>query len=261
MFRSDEKDYFDHCSNSTSVRIISVVPSFTELLYDLGLDEEVVGITKFCVHPAAWFRKKQRVGGTKELKIDLIKQLKPDLIIANKEENTKEDIEACRQFCEVYLYDVSNFDEALLMIRAVGRITNRSAAAEQIIVEITKAFAQLKHPAASMHRSVYLIWKDPIMSVGGDTFISDMMAHAGFENLMAGEKRYPVLQEAQLSTLQPEVLMLSSEPFPFDDRHLPYFRKLLPQSKILFVDGEMFSWYGSRMRRAPAYFDTLKTGR
>lgn len=238
------------------MRIISAVPSLTELLFDLGLEDEVVGITKFCVHPEKWFRTKTRIGGTKDIKIDIVKELHPTLILANKEENTKEDIEACMEFCQVHLNDVSTYEEALEMIGEIGQLTHRVKEAHKIITEISKKFKVLPS-LESKPKSIYLIWKDPIMAVGGDSFINDMMKRAGFDNVLKSKKRYPTLTPEDLTALGPEVLMLSSEPYPFSEKHLEYFKSLVPESKILFVDGEMFSWYGSRMRLAADYFNNV----
>lgn len=241
------------------MRIISTVPSLTETLYDLKLDEEVVGITKFCVHPREWFLTKTRVGGTKNLHIDKIRSLKPDLIIANKEENTKEQIEECQSFCDVYVNDPSNFEEALETIETIGQLTNRASEAKTLISDIHSAFGQLSECA--LKDAVYLIWKDPLMTIGNDTFIHNMMEKAGYRNLYGNLTRYPEITEESLVAMQPGLLLLSSEPYPFSEKHLPYFEQLLPDTKIMFVDGEMFSWYGSRMRLAATYFSGLKRER
>ncbi len=240
------------------MRIISVVPSITELLYELHLGDEVVGITKFCIHPDQWFRSKTRIGGPKKLNLPLIRQLKPDLIFANKEENIREEIEECETFCRVYVSDVADYQDSLEMIRKTGTLTERQAEANQVISDIEKEFAALSRQEISLKSAVYLIWKDPLMTIGGDTFINDMMHLAGYHNIFRSSKRYPVLSAEELTNAEPEILMLSSEPYPFAEKHVPYFRKLLPKSQILLVDGEMFTWYGSRMRMAPKYFLELR---
>lgn len=238
------------------MRIISLVPSQTELLYDLGLDESVAGITKFCIYPKEWFRSKSRVGGPKSIHIEKIRELKPDLIIANKEENIKEQIEACEEFCNVHVTDVSNYEEALQMIAAVGSLTHRKEKAASIINEIEIAFSQLKRKIP--RRVIYLIWKDPLMTIGGDTFINDMIEKIGWVNIYSHERRYPQLTEEELINAKPELLLLSSEPYPFTENHIPYFQRLLPNAKIINVAGEPFCWYGSRMRYAPEYFMDMK---
>lgn len=237
-------------------RIISLVPSQTELLYDLGLDNEVAGITKFCVHPGKWFRSKQRVGGTKRLNMKIIQQLQPDLIIANKEENVKEQVEELQKKFPVWISDIHNLDDAFEMIEQVGMMTGKDDTSGQLISAIKKEFSQLQ-PMHQPLPAIYLIWQNPYITVGGDTFIHSMMEAAGFSNLFENEKRYPEITIEQLQRLNPALLLLSSEPFPFKQKHAEELQALLPGSTILLVDGEMFSWYGSRLRYAPACFARL----
>ncbi|MEI7801518.1 MAG: helical backbone metal receptor [Bacteroidota bacterium] len=240
-------------------RIISVVPSITELLFYLGLREEVVGITKFCVHPEEWFRTKQRVGGTKQLKIDLIKSLQPDLIIANKEENTQSDIDALAEFTSVYLSDIKTIDDAYKMIADIGELTNKNPEAEKLITDLKTAFNNSKQRTRnSKPKALYLIWRDPYMIAGGDTFISEMMNQAGFENVAAYLNRYPSVSIEEIKNLNSEILLLSSEPFPFKQKHIDEMQKIFPNQKIILVDGELFSWYGSRMKLAPDYFRRMQ---
>lgn len=234
-------------------RIVSLVPSQTELLFELGLGERIVGITKFCVHPDEWFRTKVRVGGTKKLHFDVIRGLNPDLIIANKEENNREDIEALEKDFPVWVSDVNDLDSALDMIQSVAEITDSDAS--QLTSEIETGFAELQ-PLNSSKRVIYLIWKNPFMAAGSDAFITDMLQRCGFENAVS-ETRYPELTEQQIINLNPEVVMLSSEPFPFKKKHIMELQELLPNAEIKLVDGEMFSWYGSRLKYAPSYFTGL----
>jgi ABC-type Fe3+-hydroxamate transport system substrate-binding protein len=247
-------------------RIISVVPSITELLYDLGLDDEVTGITKFCVHPEKWFRSKTRIGGTKKLNITKIKELRPDLIITNKEENTKEEIEELSVEFNVWLTDVSNLKEALMMINDIGELTHKGSEAGTIITRIKTNFSKLRtknpvrpgHPGPKL-QTAYIIWKDPYMTVGGDTFISDMMKYCGLQNVFEENKRYPEIIPEQLSTINCQLVLLSSEPYPFKQKHIDELQQQLPGKKIILVDGEMFSWYGSRLLLAADYFNELLT--
>ena len=240
-------------------RIISIVPSQTELLFDLGLNDEVVGITKFCIHPDEWFRNKTRVGGTKQLKTEVIEKLNPDLIIANKEENQKEQLELLMQRWPVWVSDIKNLEGALSMINSIGEITRKSPAAENIIADIRNNFQSLSVSIAlkKSKRAVYLIWYDPIMCAGSDTFINDLMQHCGFENIIAGV-RYPEISHDSIETLHPEYILLSSEPFPFNTGHQHDFQKRFPFAKIILADGEYFSWYGSRLLKAPSYFNSLR---
>lgn len=237
-------------------RIISLVPSQTELLYDLGLENEVIGITKFCVHPESWFRGKERVGGTKNLNIGKIISLQPDMIIANKEENVREQIETLANKYPVWISDVSSLEDAYQMMQSIGEITARQEPAENLISQIETAFSQLRMPNSKV-RTVYLIWKDPYMTVGGDTFIHHLMERAGFQNVFADRGRYPEIFIDNLKNAGCQFVLLSSEPYPFKQVHLDELRQQLPQTKLFLVDGEMFSWYGSRLLHAPAYFKRL----
>jgi len=241
-------------------RIISLVPSQTELLYDLGLDEEVIGITKFCVHPERWFRTKKRIGGTKQLNLSAIRELQPDLIIANKEENLQQQVEELEKDFPVWISVIRNLQDACDMIRMVGQLANKNERANEISDDVKNQFTQLDSVEKNYERpkTAYLIWKDPLMTVGGDTFISDMMNRAGFNNVFANTNRYPVTSFEELNTLHCEFLLLSSEPFPFKQQHVDEMQKHLPNTSIVLVDGEMFSWYGSRLQHAPAYFVQLR---
>jgi ABC-type Fe3+-hydroxamate transport system substrate-binding protein len=237
-------------------KIVSLVPSQTELLHHLGLNEEVVGITKFCVHPNDWFRNKLRVGGTKSPDIEKIKSLQPDLVIANKEENRKEDIEALAVHFPVYVSDISTLEDALDMIEHIGQLTGTVEQAEVLVNGIKHNFALLQ-PASPPVRTAYLIWNEPLMAAGGDTFINDMMQRCGMENMFTAD-RYPETTIEYLRDHDCQLLLLSSEPFPFKEKHAAILKKALPETKIVFADGEMFSWYGSRLLQAPVYFNMLR---
>lgn len=241
-------------------RIISVVPSQTELLFDLGLDTEVVGITRFCIHPDHWLRTKTRVGGTKQLDLNRIKDLQPDLIIANKEENVQAQIEELAAEFPTWISDVNNLQDALDMIESVGAITHKQREADEMNERIKANFSQLQTTIAIANKpqTCYLIWKDPYMTVGGDTYINDMIRYAGFQNIFEGQNRYPSITIDQLQTANCQLLLLSSEPFPFQQKHMHELQPLLPFTKIVLVDGEMFSWYGSHLLKAPAYFQQLQ---
>ena len=236
-------------------RIVSLVPSQTELLYALGLDECVVGITKFCVHPEQWFRSKKRIGGPKSVHIDQVKALQPDLIIANKEENYKTEVEALSAFCPVWTSDVATLPDALQMIAAIGAITGTADKALLMTAAIQGRFNNLPKLKTNP-LTAYLIWQDPYMAAGSDTFIHHMMLQCGFDNIFKDQPRYPVTSIEYLQQCQ--LLLLSSEPFPFQQHHLQAIQQQLPATKIILVDGEMFSWYGSRLLQAPAYFESLR---
>lgn len=239
-------------------RIISLVPSQTELLYDLGLGDRVVGITKFCIHPDEWFRSKPRVGGTKTVHFDKIEALQPDLIIANKEENTEAEIKALMKRYPVWVSDIRNLTDSLQMIHDLGELTAASAKAETIAREIGIGFHQLEMPKAVQGKKVaYFIWNDPMMAAGSNTFIDDMLKRCGMQNVFDESLRYPETSAEKLQSLDPDFILLSSEPFPFGEKHLDAFATICPRAHILLVDGELFSWYGSRLLKSPDYFMKL----
>lgn len=238
------------------LKIVSFVPSQTELLYHLGLDATVIGITKFCIHPANWQLTKTIVGGTKNINIDKIKSLNPDLIIANKEENVENQILELSKHFPVWLSDVSNLSDALQMINDIGQLTKTKSTAHKLMIEIENGFKSLPNYANKIN-TCYLIWKAPYMSVGGDTFINDMLNYCGYLNLYAAAVRYPVVEINDLIEMDCQLLLLSTEPYPFSQKHMVELKRRLPGTTVILVDGEIFSWYGSRLLKAPAYFKQL----
>jgi ABC-type Fe3+-hydroxamate transport system substrate-binding protein len=239
-----------------AARIVSLVPSQTELLASLGLDEEVVGLTRFCVRPAGWKDSKQIVGGTKTLRIDRVRALRPDLVLANREENTQADIETLDALTSVFVTDVSTIEEADAMIEAVALLAGRGDEGRSLRMGISEAFGDL--PVYGRIRAAYLIWDDPLMTVGGDTFIHDVMRRGGFENVFGGRSRYPEISEAELADAAPDVLLLPDEPYPFSEEHAPRFRRLLRDAAVHCVDGQAFSWYGSRLIHSPGALRRLR---
>lgn len=235
-------------------RIISLVPSQTELLHDLGLGDRVVGITKFCIHPKEWFHSKARVGGTKKIDREKVRALRPDLIIGNKEENERADIEALEKEFPVWMSDIHDLDGALDMIRRVGTLTGTAPRAEAIATEIATGFAHLA-PRSEGYSVAYLIWRHPWMAAGPGTFIDDMLRRSGYTNAFAQRtERYPEISPAQLAAADPDLIFLSSEPYPFTEKHIAELNLVLPGAPVHLVDGELYSWYGSRLLRSPAYF-------
>ena len=237
-------------------RIISTVPSLTELLSDLNLEKEVVGITKFCIHPAEWFHSKEKVGGTKTLKIETINKLQPELIICNKEENAREQVEELSKTFDVLLTDINNLESALIAIRTIGQLTGRIKQAGKLTISITSKFQELKKATAVNHtqKAAYLIWKEPFMAAGCNTFINDMMTYCGFANAFYDIDRYPETTLVDLDRRGCEVILLSSEPYPFKQSHAAKIKAALHNVEVKLVDGEMFSWYGSRLLKAADYF-------
>ncbi len=237
------------------MRIISLVPSQTELLFELGLEKEVVGITRFCELPEVWHKTKTKVGGTKNLAIEVVHTLKPDLIIGNKEENDKEDIELLKKNYPVWMSDVVTVEDALKMIVSIGDICNCKERSEAIADSIKAGFKEIDKKEG---RVLYLIWRKPWMGVASRTFIDSRLSMIGLSNVLSENERYPELTAKQLKSLNTDYVFLSSEPYPFKERHLKELNAIIPKAKILFVDGRYFSWYGSRLREAPKYFNSLK---
>jgi len=237
------------------VRIISTVPSITELLYDLDLDKEVVGITKFCIHPASWFQAKDRIGGTKNLNLDKIISLRPTLVISNKEENTKEQIESIRSFSKVYLTDIKTPEDNLKLIKDLGALTDRKEKAALLEIELQAALHNIQ--SIPYKSALYLIWKDPYMTVGNDTYIHALMQKCGLRNCYSDELRYPKTTLKIITKLNPELILLSSEPYPFKEQHRLELESLVPNSNVHLVDGEVFSWYGTRLIKKTTYLNNL----
>ena len=234
-------------------RIISCVPSQTELLFDLGAEESVAGITKFCVHPAKALQTKTMVGGTKNLHLEKIASLEPDFILANKEENDRDSIEWLAARFPTYVSDVRTLEQAIIMIHQVGAICGRNEQSSRICDAIRDRFALISTPV-NRPKAAYIIWQKPFMTVNADTFIHDLLHRLGLENIFAqrANSRYPVINAEEIIQANPQFIFLSSEPFPFQQSHLAFFKELLPSAQVLLVDGEMFSWYGSRLQ----YFNT-----
>ncbi|WNH12933.1 ABC transporter substrate-binding protein [Thalassobellus suaedae] len=242
-------------------RIISLVPSQTELLCDLGLKSALVGVTKFCVHPHNIKKEVTVVGGTKQIDLKKIKSLSPDIILCNKEENTKEIVEACELICHVHVSDIFTIEDSLELIKQYGDIFDRHKEAGEIIARINEEVADFKvfikdQPTL---KTAYFIWKKPYMVAGSNTFINYLLRLNKFENVYEVSERYPEVnldKKHVNKTLQ--VVLLSSEPFPFKEKHKKIFQENYPTAKIVLADGEMFSWYGSRLLKAFRYFKQLR---
>ena len=273
-------DIIDQMGNTLSLpsspkRIISIVPSQTELLYDLGLDEEVVGITKYCVHPKDWQETKIKIGGTKKLNLEKIKELKPDLIIGNKEENEKSQVLELMKHYPVWMSDIKTLEDALNMIEGIGKITGKENKALKIENDIREQFSHFKLSLSNLNipnkRLAYFIWRKPYICAGANTFIDHMLHICGLENVFTTSflpspvlvegpgvmSRYPEITTEEIQKADPSLIFLSSEPYPFRQKHIEEFKKICPNSKVVLVDGEMFSWYGSRLLYSPAYFERL----
>jgi len=236
-------------------RIISLVPSQTELLIDLGLKDKLIGVTKFCIHPKGIKDSKTIIGGTKNFKIDLIRKLNPDLIIGNKEENYQEGIEELEKEFPLWMSDIYNLADAKDMIKQIGIITNSKKNSTTIVEMIEKEESQLAPVLPKT--ALYFIWKNPFMVAGSNNYINDMMRLAGYRNICntVDFSRYPSLTPTDIAKLQPETILLSSEPFPFQKKHVAEMKQLVPEATIQIVDGELYSWYGSRIIKALKFFN------
>lgn len=257
-----DRSFTDQLGRNVSVpfppeRIISLVPSQTELLFELGLEKEIAGLTLFCIHPREKVRSVPRIGGTKKLDLQKIIGLKPDLIIGNKEENDRTQVEELMKRFPVWMSDINNLEDALDMIGLIGRLTDRERRAGAIARQIGKSFEELLPEEPETRKTAYFIWKEPYMLAGSNTFIDDMLKRGGFENIVRAD-RYPVLTVPGLEEMQPELVFLSSEPYPFKEKHIPEIKKIWPGADVVIVDGEMFSWYGSRLLQTPSYLSSLR---
>ncbi|WP_158795422.1 ABC transporter substrate-binding protein [Pedobacter sp. L105] len=255
-----QKIFTDQLGREVSInyppkRIISIVPSQTELLFELGLSEEIIGITKFCVHPAKHFKEKTKVGGTKKLNLELIRSLQPDLIIGNKEENTRAEIDLLSEEFPVWISDVTTLEDAMKTITQIAELVDRQPEAAYLNFLISAGFNDLQTLALQQgidKKVIYLIWKDPYMIAGKDTFIDDILTKNGLTNVIR-ESRYLEIELETIIALKPELVFLSSEPYPFKEKHIAELRSAIPDAKIMLVDGEMFSWFGSRLVKAVQY--------
>lgn len=239
--------------NHVPERIICLVPSITELLHDLGLADKIVGRTKFCIYPENGFPSAKIIGGTKNIHVDIIKDLNPDLVIANKEENIQEQVLALSEFTSVFTTIVRNTEEALKMILDIGSITGTAIKAETMVSQLkTSIFSNKQTSKISM---AYLIWRKPYMTIGGDTYISAFMEDFGFINCYKDQMRYPEVTIEDLVIKKPKIILLSSEPFPFDENHAFEISRLTG-IKTMLIDGSICSWYGSRMLKAKDFLET-----
>ena len=242
----------------TPQRIVSLVPSQTELLIDLGLESQLLGITKFCVHPGHLRKTKTIVGGTKTIRIDVIKALKPDIILCNKEENTQEIVESCQKLCPVHVSDIVTIEDNNEMMFQYGMLFKKEKETRVLIDEINLGIKKLRTIVSKVDkkRVTYFIWQKPYMVVGNDTFINTLLEISGYENAYKNAERYP---EITLESLQDKTdyIFLSSEPFPFKEEHKTRFENFVGRENVILVDGEYFSWYGSRLIGATKYFENL----
>lgn len=242
-------------------RVISLVPSQTELLFDLGLEENIIGITKFCVHPFHFKATKKIIGGTKKVHFEKIRLLEPDLVICNKEENTIEIVEELRKICPVWVTNIITVEDNLDMIRQLGRLFNKRTEAQKWIDKIQFAYTDFKVSVKEkpVRKVAYFIWKNPYMVAGADNFINEMLELNRFENIYKDKGRYPEIELKKIRLEgDPDLVFLSSEPYPFKEEDAFEIGRFTHHAKTVFVDGEMFSWYGSRILKAFHYFKQMQ---
>lgn len=255
-------DYTDHLARTVSLssepeRIISLCPSITETLFDLGVGEKVVGRTRFCIHPQPAIQQAKRIGGTKSIRMEEVRALKPDLIIAEKEENTKEMVGELERDFPVVVFDVKDISSALNMIQGLGTLCNVQEKSKLMTDDIQSEFGAID-AIDKLGTALYMIWREPFMVVGKDTYIQDVLARMGVGNLAIElEGRYPAITSEEMISLNPDMVLLSSEPYPFMEKHITEIKGFLPRSEVILVDGEMFSWYGTRMKKAVSYLESI----
>jgi ABC-type Fe3+-hydroxamate transport system substrate-binding protein len=249
-----------HRFENTPKRIVSLVPSQTELLYDLGLEDAIVGITKFCVHPVHFKATKQIIGGTKQVKFDKIRALHPDIIIANKEENTLEMVEELSAICPVWVTNVITLEDNFQMIADFGQLFNKRTEAQKWMDKINFTFQDFRNfiKDKPVKKVAYFIWANPYMVAGKETFINELLKLNHYKNIYEQKGRYPEIELKKIRMEgDPDLVFLSSEPFPFKDEHAFEIGRFTQQAKTIFVDGEYFSWHGSRLVKAFEYFKKL----
>jgi ABC-type Fe3+-hydroxamate transport system substrate-binding protein len=243
-----------------NLKIISLVPSLTELLVDLGLEENIVGVTKFCIHPKNLRKDKVIVGGTKNVHLEKIKALEPDFILCNKEENTKEIVENCSEIATTHVSDICTLTDIIALTTYYGTLFSCEKKAAIIKDELDAKIKDFKNFLADKAtlKVVYFIWKNPWMVAADNTFINHLLALCKFDNCYKDKSRYPEISLEDLKTKEIDVIFLSSEPFPFKEKNSSNFKDHAENTNIVLVDGEYFSWYGSRLLKAFDYFKELR---
>jgi ABC-type Fe3+-hydroxamate transport system substrate-binding protein len=239
-------------------RIVSLVPSTTELLCALGLADALVGVTVYCVEPREVVRGKIRVGGEKDPDLEAIRRLAPDLVVANIEENRREDVEALRAAgIEVFITYPRSVVESFAMIRELGAATGAAPAAARLLAELEPLHTAVRERLAGRRATpcFYPIWREPWMTIGHDTYIHDLLATCGGANVFADRSRYPTISLDDVAARAPEVVLLPDEPFRFRRAHLRDFEAYpampaVRHGRLRLVDGKRFSWHGPRLAEA-----------
>jgi ABC-type Fe3+-hydroxamate transport system substrate-binding protein len=253
-------------------RIVSLVPSTTEILCALGLGEALVGVTVYCVEPRDVVRGKTRIGGEKNPDLEKIRALEPDLVIANIEENVRDDIDRLRAWSiPVWVTYPRTVAEGIQLIGELGELTGSSARAAELLRDIEPLHERVRMATARRPPVAvfYPIWRGPYMTINGDTYIHDMLKVCGARNIFADRpERYPTVTLDEVAARRPDVILLPDEPFRFRRAHLADFAKYtdvpaVRDGRIHLVDGKPFSWHGPRiaeaLRRLPGLIDPAVT--
>ncbi|MGB2680801.1 MAG: cobalamin-binding protein [Candidatus Competibacter sp.] len=243
------------------VRIVSLVPSITELLFVLKLGDQLVGRTHYCIHPPHWVAKVPSVGGTKKVRYARLQALQPTHVIVNIDENPRElaDRLTADGFQVIVTHPLTPEDNVPLY-RLIGGIFNRAAEAESLVGRFERALAELRQVVWARRRVLYLIWRKPWMGVNRETYISRMLALVGWETLpVESDERYPKLEMDQTLLDTVDLVLFSSEPYHFLPEDLETFARYYdcPLDKLRLIDGEMTSWYGSRAIQGLRYLGQL----
>ena len=235
-------------------RLVSLVPSWTETLYSWGFDAEVVGVTRYCVHPKELVARAEKVGGTKDPDIARIVELKPDLVIAEKEENRKDDVETLRDAgVEVFVSDVRSVTDSLRDIRALGEAVDKAEAAATLVARIQASAAEVERERAGAGAiPVYVpVWRRPWMTLTRDTYAHAVLEQAGAENVFGHDDgRYPERSPEEAIEAGARAVLLPTEPYPFHEKQEAALAELdeagFPRERVRIVDGEALTWYGAR---------------
>src|SRR5690625_675706 len=219
-------------------RIISIVPGITDNLYSLNLENEIVGRTRYCIYPKDKVQQAKTIGGTKRVKADQIRELEPDLIIAEKEENTKEIVEILEKEFPVYVCELQSVQDTYKIIKDLGEVTDREPEAEKLQAEIKAAFNSL--PSGQGKKFAYVIWQNPYMVAGANTYITSLMEKMEFVNAFSEyEGRYPTVTEDDFRNTELDYIFLATEPFPFQEKHIKEFSEQYPEVTVMSLDGEI----------------------
>jgi hypothetical protein len=236
-----------HPRAASDARIVSLVPSITELICELGLGDQLVGRTGFCIHPWETVRHVPKVGGTKDVRIDRVRAVSPTHAIVNIDENLRETADELARFVpHVIVTHPQAPEDNLELYRMLGAIFGREAEAERLCTEFSAALSELRLAEHVPLDVLYLIWRDPWMSVAPDTYIAHTLALINWRSHpLQSAERYPEVDLGSYAGLVDRVL-LSSEPFHFKEQHIAEVQALVPGARVSLIDGEMTSWYGSR---------------